>query len=470
MEDYRHIAIRAIYENYENNYYKNLFEWISEKKHGLVEVFIDYKKLINGPEDIFRICCNLYEQPSDIILATSLALEKVRTFILKKPRRKIIARFYNFDPLTPINDIKTSMIQRFISVKGIVLRTCPIKLLTTSMDFSCLECHAVISRRFPDGIYVQPTVCTNSACKSKYFVAEKNTAKTILYQRIRIQEVNEDTDFVNSGRIPKTIECELKENLVNTVISGDILIVNGILKTERAEDAENRSFNGGKNKVQGLFVSYIDVNSIINTKTNKKQLSANEDEFTENDLKMIEALANTPNIFHLLVKSFCPAIYGHELVKAGIILAITGGSNLEEVKAGTQKSKSNKIRTSLRPDCHVLLIGDPGLGKSQLLKYAVNIAPRGVYICGNATTNAGLTVAVQKDANGEGSLEAGALVLSDQGVCCIDEFDKMSSEHLSLLEAMEQQTVSIAKSGVLCSLSTRTTIIASANPIGGNYK
>jgi len=462
-----------IFNSYDEEYYKKIYEWGGDKRYGLIEVFIDFQKLLSGPnKEISSVFAYFTENAVDYIPSVSLALEKIRIHKLKKPRKRVIARFYNVEKFYSINDIKSSMINHYVSVKGIVLRTSSVKLLTTALTFQCAECKSNLYRKFTDGIFTMPMACDDKTCKSKLFIPDKASAQTILYQRVRIQEINDETTGDTSGRIPKTIDCELKENLVNSVISGDIVIVNGVLKTEKAEEAESKVFGGGKNKVQGLFISYIDVNSISNCKYNEKYHNhLNEDEFSEDDIRIIETLANTKNIFPLLVKSFCPAIYGHELIKAGIILAIVGGSNLERVEAGKSGNKSQKYKTSLRPDCHVLLIGDPGQGKSQMLKFVSNIVPRGVYVCGNAATTAGLTVTVTKDsATGEGSLEGGALVLSDQGVCCIDEFDKMTSEHLSLLEAMEQQTVSIAKSGVMCSLSTRTTVVAAANPKGGHYK
>jgi DNA helicase MCM8 len=176
---------------------------------------------------------------------------------------------------------------------------------------------------------------------------------------------------------------------------------------------------------------------------------------------MIREVAAQDNLFHFIVNSVCPAIYGHEIVKAGLALSLFGG---------VQRFTNVKHKLPVRGDPHLLIVGDPGLGKSQLLSAVSHIAPRGVYVCGNTTTTSGLTVTVVKDqGSGDFSLEAGALVLADQGCCCIDEFDKMRNEHQALLEAMEQQSISIAKAGIVCNLPARCSVIAAANPVGGHY-
>jgi DNA helicase MCM8 len=171
------------------------------------------------------------------------------------------------------------------------------------------------------------------------------------------------------------------------------------------------------------------------------------------------AYANGGTCLGLLIASLCPTIFGHELVKAGLLLGLFGG---------TKNQTDSKV--NVRSDIHVLIVGDPGLGKSQMLRAASSIAPRAVYVCGNTSTTAGLTVAISREGRGgETTIEAGALVLSDQGVCCIDELDKMSCDPHALLEAMEQQSISIAKSGMVTSLKSRASVLAAANPIGGHY-
>jgi DNA helicase MCM8 len=213
-----------------------------------------------------------------------------------------------------------------------------------------------------------------------------------------------------------------------------------------------------------VFILYLSANSIEGLKSTKFDTTTEttkskvDMDFTKNDMEFFEELKSGPNVFKDIVNSLCPSIFGHELVKAGLILGIFGGSK-----------KSNFDGVPVRADPHILVVGDPGLGKSQILRACANISPRGVLVCGNATTNAGLTVTVCKDSDSDFSLEAGALLCAHNGCCCIDEFDKMGNQQQTLLEAMEQQCISIAKGGIVCSIPCRTTVLATANPCGGHY-
>jgi DNA helicase MCM8 len=182
-------------------------------------------------------------------------------------------------------------------------------------------------------------------------------------------------------------------------------------------------------------------------------------EFTYKDYALVQEIHSMGSeVLKLLVLSLCPSIYGHELVKAGLILGQFGGSTRNTASA-----------LSVRGDPHILVVGDPGLGKSQVLTAACATAPRGVFVTGNTSTAAGLTVSLTKEAGNDSALETEALVLADQGCCCIDEFDKMSGQHAALLEAMEQQCISVAKAGVVCTLPPRTAILAAASTVGGHY-
>ncbi|XP_011907507.1 PREDICTED: DNA helicase MCM8 isoform X3 [Cercocebus atys] len=304
--------------------------------------------------------------------------------------------------------------------------------------------------------------CPVPACRGRSFTALRSSPLTVTmdWQSIKIQELMSD-DQREAGRIPRTIECELVHDLVDSCVPGDTVTVTGVVKVSNAEE-------GSRNKNDKcMFLLYIEANSISNSKGQKTKSS--EDgckhgmlmEFSLKDLYAIQEIQAEENLFKLIVNSLCPVIFGHELVKAGLALALFGGS---------QKFADDKNRIPIRGDPHILVVGDPGLGKSQMLQAACNVAPRGVYVCGNTTTTSGLTVTLSKDSSsGDFALEAGALVLGDQGICGIDEFDKMGNQHQALLEAMEQQSISLAKAGVVCSLPARTSIIAAANPVGGHY-
>ncbi|XP_036683152.1 DNA helicase MCM8 isoform X2 [Balaenoptera musculus] len=304
--------------------------------------------------------------------------------------------------------------------------------------------------------------CPVPACRGKSFTALRSSplTATMDWQSIKIQESMSD-DQREAGRIPRTIECELVHDLVDSCVPGDTVTITGVVKVSNAEE-------GSRNKNDKcMFLLYIEANSVSNSKGQKTK--ASEDgckhgtlmEFSLKDLYAIQEIQSEENLFKLIVNSLCPVIFGHELVKAGLALALFGGS---------QKYADDKNRIPIRGDPHVLVVGDPGLGKSQMLQAVCSVAPRGVYVCGNTTTTSGLTVTLSKDSSsGDFALEAGALVLGDQGICGIDEFDKMGNQHQALLEAMEQQCISLAKAGVVCSLPARTSIIAAANPVGGHY-
>lgn len=369
----------------------------------------------------------------------------------------IHARVLNYGSPVPLRSLKANYYGKFVSVKGTVVRVSNIKPICTVLAFECNSCSNIQTVNLPDGKYVLPTSCMSADCRGKTFLPQRssNLTETIDWQTIRIQEIMGE-DQKEAGRIPRTIDCELTHDLVDSCVPGDIVTVSGVVKVNSVDEGR------GKNKDKCMFLLYVHANSVNNTKGNKSGSSEGlAMDFTMKELYGIEMIQSEEHLFRLLVGSLCPSIYGHELVKAGLVLGLFGG---------TQKFSNDKNRIPVRGDPHILIVGDPGLGKSQMLQAASNIAPRSVYVCGNTTTTSGLTVTLSKDGgSGDYALEAGALVLADQGCCCIDEFDKMSNQHQALLEAMEQQSISIAKAGIVCSLPARTSILAAANPVGGHY-
>ncbi|XP_077216175.1 minichromosome maintenance 8 isoform X3 [Tasmannia lanceolata] len=400
-------------------------------------------------------------------------LPKLKSFQLES-EEKINVRLHNHpESMIALKNLKAAYIGRLGSVRGTVVKVSTVRPLVVQMNFACAKCGAVITRIFPDGKYSPPTICNLYGCKSRTFTAIRSTARPIDFQKIRIQELLRSENH-EEGRVPRTVECELTEDLVDACIPGDMVTVTGIIKV-----INNYMDVGGgksKNKNQGLYYLYLEAISIRNSKYQSvledSQVSDAESRATElfdlyafspRDLEFIVKFSKEhgPDIFRQILQSICPSIYGHELVKAGITLSLFGG---------VQKHSMDQNKVPVRGDIHIIVVGDPGLGKSQLLQAAASVSPRGIYVCGNGTTNAGLTVAVVKDSmTSDYAFEAGAMVLADRGLCCIDEFDKMSAEHQALLEAMEQQCVSVAKAGLVASLSARTSVLAAANPVGGHY-
>ncbi|KAH9621154.1 hypothetical protein KSS87_006341 [Heliosperma pusillum] len=420
--------------------------------------FQEFKKIC----DLECFYTNLEKNPKDTLLCMGMAIHKVMPLREKSkldPYLKINIRPYNYpESMIALKNLKAAYIDGLVSVRGTVVKVSTVRPLVIQMAFKCTQCGADIERSFPDGKYSPPAKCVMQCCKGRTFSPMRSTAQAIDFQKIR--------------RDP--FECELTEDLVDACIPGDVVTVMGIIR----QINNYMDLGGGKSKSknQGLYYLYLEGVSVTNSKsqsipegsqytTADARASEMSDlfSFSPRDLEFIVKFSeeNGPDVFRQIIQSVCPSIYGHELVKAGITLSLFGG---------VRKHSMDKNKVPVRGDIHVIVVGDPGLGKSQLLQAAAAVSPRGIYVCGNATTNAGLTVAVVRDRmTSDYAFEAGAVVLADRGLCCIDEFDKMSAEHQALLEAMEQQCVSVAKAGLVASLSARTTILAAANPVGGHY-
>ncbi|XP_074531803.1 DNA helicase MCM8 [Halichoeres trimaculatus] len=420
------------------------------------------------------------EQPEVLLNCLGLAIHQVLTLDLEKQAAElegeelpvavpiiniphISARLYNYEPLTPLRMLRASVFGRLVCVRGTVVRVSNIRPLCTRMAFKCQGCSNIMSLPLQHGKYATPTKCIQPECRTRTFVPCRSSplTQTVDWQIIKMQELI-GGEQREAGRIPRTVECHLTSDLCDSCVPGDTVTVTGIVRV--TNDGTTRG-----NKDQCMFLLYLEATSVSNSKGQQSKSGqgsgGSEDcsggeEFSLKELYAIQEIQSQPELLRLIVHSLCPAIYGHLLVKAALALALFGG----------RQKNTDKNSVPVRGDPHILIVGDPGLGKSQMLQAVCNVAPRGIYVCGNSTSTTGLTVTLSRDAGtGDFALEGGALVLADQGLCCIDEFDKLGSQQQALLEAMEQQSVSLAKAGIVSSLPARASVVAAANPIGGHY-
>ncbi|XP_057371911.1 DNA helicase MCM8-like isoform X2 [Daphnia carinata] len=358
------------------------------------------------------------------------------------------ARLVNYRKLTPLKSLRAALFGKLVAVSGTCVRASNTTPLCLVLAFQCRTCSGVFTYPQTDGKYESPPRCIldrdGLQCTGNNFDPLRSSPRNLIveWQSIRIQE--NTSENLEIGRIPRAVDCELMQDLVGTCSPGEVVTVVGIVKAVNVKDSDRGS------KDSSMFTFYIEAVSVYNDDRGKKPETETEPlsetasscsgllTFNMKDYHAIRKIHEEPNLFAFLVASLCPSIYGNTLVKAGLLLGLFGGNNSPICTAKGPFCK--------RSDIHVLIVGDPGLGKSQMLHACSMVSPRGVFVCGNSTTNSGLTVTLTKDGKTNGNeytLEAGALVLGDQGTCCIDEFDKMTGQHQALLEAMEQQSIRV---------------------------
>ena len=415
-------------------------------------IVVDYNDLVLFPV----IESHFNENPDQILDAFSRAIKEIlkERFpdYAEKIKHDIRARIANFPVQRSLRQINSEIITKMTSVSGMVVRSSEVKPLAKEVTYKCLDKH-ISKFTLLDGMSLNASVkCQTPNCKHTSLAIIPKASRFIDFQILRLQELPED---LPPGQLPHYVNVSIKQDLVDYARPGDRIVLTGIVRIEQER------ISGVSKSESALYRLRMDGNNVefIGGKGLKSSRRTEREEISPDEEKLVKSLAKNPDIYDRLIASFAPHIRGHALFKEAILLLIVGS---------TQRVLTDG--TKIRGDINVFLVGDPGTAKSEMLKFCARIAPRGLYTSGRGSTAAGLTAAVVRDASGIFMLEAGAVVLGDQGLVCIDEFDKMRPEDRSALhEVMEQQSASIAKGGIVATLNARTSILAAANPMFGKY-
>jgi len=411
----------------------------AQRKHSIM---VDHSDLISFDEKLSHL---IVEEPMKYLPALDKAAYKQLQVEDPEYAAEITdfkARVFNLPYKIPIREIRAAHLRRLIAVDGIMVRASAIRPMLRVAVFRCSNCGAKYRIPQEEARITPPDRCARCMSKRSRFELIAEESDYIDFQLVGIQEKPED---LPPGQLPRIIDVGLKGDIVDVARPGDRVIVTGVLQAIHDREPDS---------LRKTSKMYLEAVSIERASKEPETLT-----ITPEEEKLFREMAKDPEIHKKLVESIAPSIHGLEHIKKAVMLLLFGG-----------RTKQYPDGTKVRGDIHVLLVGDPGTGKSQLLKYVAMMAPRGIYTSGRGSTAAGLTAAVVRDKTGGMMLEAGALVLADMGVACIDEIDKMRSEdRVAIHEAMAQQTISIAKGGIVATLNARTSILAAANPVLGRY-
>mgnify|MGYP006286114699 CR=1 FL=1 len=429
--------IKKFEELFENQYKEQLMQVVKE---GLSYLIVEFQDISQFDIELSE---QVLENPEDTIRAAEIAVKQLD--ITNYEHFRVRIRNLPESQKIRIRDIRSHHLNKLITLNATVRQKSDVRPLVTTARFECPACGNTIPVMQMEQKFKEPSRC---GC------GRKGKFKLISKELVDVQgaDVEESTNELDGGEQPKRMKTFLKQDLVSPLNEkrsnpGTNINLVGILK-----EVPIQARDGGQLTKYELM---IEINYIEPIEEDLYNVEIDEETVEE-----IKELSKEPKIFQKIVKSFAPGIYGHDKIKEALVLQFVGG---------VRKVRNDGVKS--RGDIHVLLIGDPGAGKSQLLKRSQALAPKARYVSGKGASGAGLTASVVKDEfMGGWSLEAGALVLTNRGICIIDELDKMSHDDRNAMhEALEQQSVSISKANIQATLRSETTVLAAANPKLGRF-